>query len=135
LWRSRCGRDRLGQRSAPLPQCLELLGRDDEDAPQIAGTVPVAALLTDPRLLLGGEWSGLAEREASVVVADALDVAASVGGEPEEGTDVLRAFRQAREECVALGLARRFRGCLLLALSTSEHEPLLAWLGRGTATA
>ena len=59
---------------------LELLGRDDEHAAQVARAVAVAALLADARLLLGGQGCRVPEREAAMLVADAVDVAGALAG-------------------------------------------------------
>ena len=102
-------------------QRLQLLGRDDEHPPEIAGAVAVAALLADARLLLGRERRRLAEGEASVLLADALDVAGSVAFEAQERTDVIGALGELGEERMAFGLARSLGGLRLVAPASSEH--------------
>jgi hypothetical protein len=61
-----------------------------------------------------------------MLVADALDIAGAIRGEAEERADVLRTLGEPGEERVALGLASRLRGGLLLTLATSEHCP--SWM-------
>src|SRR5690606_8992313 len=104
-------------RRAWLAERLELLGRDDEHAAQVARAVAVSGLLADARLLLGTDRRGVAEGKAAVIVADAVDVAGAVVGEAEERTDGFGAFRELREEGTAFRLSGRIGRGRLLALA------------------
>ena len=76
------------------PQRLELLGGDDQDTPQVARAVAVAALQADAGLLLVGERSRIPEGVAAMFVCGSVDIAGPIVGETKERTDGLRPLGQ-----------------------------------------
>ncbi len=120
--RGRQGRER--QRGGlRVAKRLELLGGRDQKTPQVARAMAISALLADARLLLRGERRRVAEREAAVLDAGALDIDSALVAEAQERADVSGAPGELCEEVASLGGARRLGGSGLAALASSEHSP------------
>ena len=101
---------------------LELLGRDDEDAAQVARAVAVAAPETDPLLLLDRQLHRVPERVAAVLSREAVVVLGLRGGQSQEGADVRRALGELLEQ----GAPALLPISLLAALPVSTPEQSLA---------
>lgn len=107
-------------------QCLELLGRDDQDTTQVAGTVGVAALQADVSLLFVGEGCGVAEGVAAVLGVRFGLVAGAILGQAQERTNRFWALGELFEECASLrlsGFLRRPRDVLAFAPSEQSSFP------------
>ena len=106
-------------------QRLELLGGDDQDAPQVARAVGVATLEADVALLLIGQGRGIAKGVAAMVRVGFWSIAGAIIGQAQEGTNRLRAFGELFEECASLrlsGFLRRPRPRDVLAFAPSEQS-------------
>jgi len=103
-------------------QCLELLGRDDQDTTQVAGTVGVAALQADVSLLFVGEGCGVAEGEAAVLGVRFGLVAGAILGQAQERTNRFWALGELFEECASLCLTSLLSPRDVIAFAPSEQS-------------
>src|SRR5205823_14468404 len=87
------------------PKRLELLGRNDQHAAQVARAIGVAAFEADVALLLVGERCRVTECIAAVLAGWVRLVAGPVAGEAQEGADRLGPLGKLLEEGTPFGLA------------------------------
>jgi len=76
---------------------LDLIGGDDEDAPQVARAVAVSSVQTDPRLLFVADLIGISEGITPILVARLGLVTQPRVRQPQKRTHVLRPFGQLHE--------------------------------------
>ena len=104
------------------PQCLQLLGGDDQDAPQVARAIGVPALEAHVALLLIRQGRRVAKGVAAVLGVRFRLIAGAIVRQAQERANRLRPLGELFEKCASLCLASLLRPRDVLAFAPSEQS-------------